>query len=246
MSALRLIAAGASHRGSVRAENEDAMMLHPEGSLWVVADGMGGHTDGHWASHEIIASLSRLSFSGAYEEDIAQIADAIHLANSSIASRAAKQHAVIGSTVVALYVAGTRFAVFWAGDSRVYLLREGTLHRLTHDHTQVQELVDAGALTPEQAERHPAAHVLSRAVGAERTLELEALSDEIRSGDIFLLCSDGLTGIVTEAEIVERLASLPSQTAVARLLELALSQGAPDNVTLVAVACEETTALGSA
>ena len=149
----------------------------------------------------------------------------------------------MGSTVVALYLNGARFACIWAGDSRIYLLRDGVLHRMTRDHTQVEEMVERGLLTPEQAKGHPMSHVLSRAVGVQDVLDLDAVSDQAQARDIFLLCSDGLSGVVTEEEICEHLAHLPREAACNKLLELVLARGAPDNVTLIAVACEEKTAL---
>jgi serine/threonine-protein phosphatase Stp1 len=152
----------------------------------------------------------------------------------------------MGSTVVVLLVEGRRFAVLWAGDSRAYLLRRGQLHRLTRDHTQVQEMVDRGLMSAEQARGHPMSHVLSRAAGVEPGLELDAVADEAAGGDVFLLCSDGLHGVMTEPEIAEALALQRPQTVCDNLLELALSRGAPDNVTVIAVVCEEVTLLSLA
>ncbi len=149
----------------------------------------------------------------------------------------------MGSTAVALYLSDRQFACLWAGDSRIYLLRDGALLQLTRDHTQVQEMVDRGLLSPAEAKHHPMSHVLSRAVGVEETLQLDAISDEAAPRDIFLLCSDGLTGLVSDGEIADTLSRLPVNAACNRLLEMVLDRGAPDNVTIVAVSCEEKTAL---
>ena len=152
----------------------------------------------------------------------------------------------MGSTVVALLVQDRRFAVLWAGDSRIYLRRDRSLHQLTRDHTQVQDMVDAGLLSPEEAKEHPMKHVLARAVGVQPRLELDAIVDEADVGDMFLLCSDGLTGQVSDDEIVTTMNGRQPQAVCAALVELCLERGAPDNVTTVAVACEEITRISLA
>jgi serine/threonine-protein phosphatase Stp1 len=152
----------------------------------------------------------------------------------------------MGSTVVALLVQDGRFAVLWAGDSRIYLRRDGVLHQLTRDHTQVQDMVEAGLLSPEEAKEHPMKHVLARAVGVQPSLELDAIVDEADVGDLFLLCSDGLTGQVSDEEIVATMKARQPQAICAALVELCLERGAPDNVTTVAVACEEITRISLA
>lgn len=241
--AFRLNTVGFTHEGCVRSANEDSHLMRDEAGLWVVADGMGGHANGQWASAAIVKALETATLVGDFDADAATISGALHAANGHIVAAAQQNGARMGSTVVALYLNGARFACFWAGDSRIYLLRGGELHRLTRDHTQVQEMVDRGLLSPEEARRHPMSHVLSRAVGVQDGLELDALTDAAAARDVFLLCSDGLTGVVSEAEIAERLAQFPPRSACQRLLDLVLSRGAPDNVTMVAVACEELTAL---
>jgi serine/threonine protein phosphatase Stp1 len=241
--AFRFNTVGVTHEGCVRKANEDSHAMRDEAGLWVVADGMGGHANGQWASSAIVAAVQAANVTGDFDHDASVIAGALHFANEQIVTTAKSNGVSMGSTVVALYLSGRRFACFWAGDSRIYLLRGGELHRLTRDHTQVQEMVDRGLLTAEEARRHPMSHVLSRAVGVQPELELEALADEAAPRDIFLLCSDGLTGVVTEPEIAERLSQFPPRAACQRLLDLVLSRGAPDNVTMVAVACEELTAL---
>lgn len=241
--AFRFNTVGVTHEGCVRKANEDSLALRDDAGLWVVADGMGGHTNGQWASSTIIEALKAAALSGDFDADAAAVAGAMHAANQHIVAASNQSGTRMGSTAVVLYLNGRRFACFWAGDSRIYLLRGGQLHRLTRDHTQVQEMVDRGLLTPEEASRHPMSHVLSRAVGVQESLELDALADEAATRDIFLLCSDGLTGVVSEPEIAERLSTFEPKAACQRLLDLVLSRGAPDNVTMVAVACEEMTAL---
>ena len=243
MTAFRIKTASVTHPGLVRSANEDSMLVREGEGIWLVADGMGGHANGAWASGAVGHAVGQVRPTGSFDGDVAALAEALQAANAHIFATATANGARMGSTAVLLHIAGDRFACVWAGDSRIYLMRDGGLHRLTRDHTQVQEMVDRGLLTPQEAERHPMGHVLSRAVGVQEVLELEAVSDLVKSRDVFLLCSDGLSGFVSEEEIAERLGGFGGETACKRLLELVLSRGAPDNVTMVAVACEETTVL---
>lgn len=243
MTSLRFVTTAVTHPGLIRSANEDSYLSREDAGLWVVADGMGGHANGQWASTAVVGSIGAVPISGDFDTDVGAVTAAIQQANELIYSTSVEQGARMGSTTVALYMAGNRFACIWAGDSRIYLLRGGMLHRMTRDHTQVEEMLDRGMLTPEEAAHHPMSHVLSRAVGVQAVLDLDAVSDIALPRDIFLLCSDGLSGVISEAEITERLTSLPSEVACKRMLELVLARGAPDNVTMIAVGCEEKTTL---
>ncbi len=243
---LRLVEEARTDVGKVRGHNEDSMLQRPEVGLWAVADGMGGLERGEWASAEVVAALQSAPLSGGFDEDARRVADAIHVANKKIHAEYETTGDRMGSTVVALLVNGRRFAVLWAGDSRGYLLRDGQLHRLTRDHTQVQELVEQGLLTPGDAANHPMSHVLTRATGVEPGLEIDAIADEAEVGDVFLLCSDGLHGVVSDPEIALALGMERLPAACDRLIELSLARGGPDNVTLIAVGCEEATLLSLA
>jgi serine/threonine protein phosphatase PrpC len=152
----------------------------------------------------------------------------------------------MGTTVVAAVIRDNRFAIVWAGDSRAYVLRDGVLHQLSRDHTRVQELIDRGFLTVEQSAGHPMSHVLSRAVGVMDDVELEAVTDDMHAGDIFLLCSDGLYGVVSEDEIAHILNTLHIDEAGAALVAKCLDNGAPDNVTVVLIKASEATVLSFA
>ena len=240
-SALRLVDAARTDTGKVRTANEDSFLADPGRGLWAVADGMGGFERGQWASHTVVEELQAARLQGAFEADAMCVGDALHAANSAICAEAEAKNIRIGSTAVALLIQDRRFAVLWAGDCRAYMLRDRALHRLTRDHTQVQDLVDRGYLAPEDAPHHPMSHVVSRAVGVERRLEVDAVTDEARVGDVFLLCCDGLHGVVADGEIAEALRGLRPAPACDRLLALALERGAPDNVTLIAVACDQVT-----
>ncbi|MFL5297558.1 MAG: PP2C family protein-serine/threonine phosphatase [Phenylobacterium sp.] len=243
---LRFTDATMTHPGRVRSDNEDCILARPEAGVWLVADGMGGHANGQWASMVIASALNGAQLPDDFDAAGAAVAEAIHAANQRIWTEAQAIGASMGSTAVALLLRGDRFAVFWAGDSRCYLFRAGALHQLTTDHSQVQDMVAAGRLTPEEAESHPMAHVLSRAVGVEPQLQLDAVSDEAMVDDIFLICSDGLTRTVPDAELAAVLARHRPAAGVEQLVKLCLERGAPDNVSLVVVACEAATQLAFA
>ncbi|HUO22237.1 MAG TPA: protein phosphatase 2C domain-containing protein [Caulobacteraceae bacterium] len=244
-AAFRIKSAGVTHEGRKRDHNEDALLLREGEGAWAVADGMGGHENGEWASSAIVEALRAAPLGEDFDRSVAALAEAIHTANGHIYRTALAGNVRMGSTVVALLIGDERFACLWAGDSRIYLLRGGVLHRLTQDHTRVQDLIEAGMLTPDEAKGHPMSHVLSRAVGVQAELELDAVSDKVAHNDVFLLCSDGLTGPVSEPEIADCMSAPPSE-ACRRLLELTLDRGAPDNVTVAVIACEEMTALSFA
>lgn len=242
---MRIKASGVSDIGVVRSTNEDAMALRSNEGLWAVADGMGGLQNGAWASRQVIAPLMGVVLDGDWDAEVERISGAILEANSAIFSAAQKAGTQMGSTVAALRIFDWRFVVLWAGDSRVYLCRGGKLIQLTRDHTHVQDLVDGGWLAREDAKHHPNAHILTRAVGVESGLKLDTVMDRVEAQDVFLLCSDGLTHVVADDELGEKLDSFPPDTAAKQLVELTLARGAPDNVTIIAVACEEITRVNS-
>ena len=231
-----------SHPGKVRTNNEDALFANAGTGVFAVADGMGGHERGEWASAAIVDGLAAVR-GGDFDSLLDGVSAAIHGANSVIYSEAQEKSVSMGSTAVALVLKDDRFAVMWAGDSRAYVLRDGVLHQLSRDHTRVQEMVDRGLLTAEEGLHHPMGHVLSRAVGVGKELELDGIADAPSAGDIFLLCSDGLYGVVTDDEISSLLAASPIAEAANSLIDLCLARGAPDNVTVVLVRVSEATVL---
>ena len=239
----RIESAVGTHEGRVRTNNEDSFCDSPATKLWAVADGMGGHERGEWASEKIVATLRMLDVSDDFDAACIDVADAIHRANGDIFAEATARDIQMGSTVVALHLSGGKFAILWVGDSRAYLMRQGQLHQLSRDHTQVQELVDRGLLTAEAAEGHPMSHVLARAVGVQAQVEVDVIGDRAESGDIFLLCSDGLSGQVSDAEIADALRMGSHHEALDRLIAMTLDRGAPDNVTIAIVGVNESTML---
>lgn len=225
--------------GKVRARNEDAFLALPEQGLWVVADGMGGHQNGALASRLIVEQLAELTTDGDLEQRLVELRKRLHGLNRRLGQEltvtAARPDTLIGSTVVALLIEGQRAACVWAGDSRCYLWRGSRLYQLSRDHSLLQQLIDEQQLSPEQAARHPAAHALTRAIGASEELKLEILELDILPGDAFLLCSDGLYQGLSADELGAAL-NLPSpQLALNRLFQQALDGPARDNLSAVVI-----------
>jgi serine/threonine protein phosphatase PrpC len=223
-----------SHVGHVRALNEDACLARPDLGIWAVADGMGGHDCGDYASSLIIGELGRVRRPGSARELLQSVDETLARCNETLLERADGGE-LSGSTIVALLVFEQNFAAIWAGDSRLYRLRNGGLERLTHDHSYVQELVERGELMPEQARHHPLANRITRAIGADRELHLDVVDGRLEPDDLFLLCSDGLTAMVDEATIAAILAGAEPEVAAERLVEAALAAGGSDNVSVIVV-----------
>lgn len=235
-----------THEGRVRDHNEDALFANDRLGVWAVADGMGGHERGEWASATIVDALRTVPDLGDFNDQVTHTVAAIHQANATIFDEARARGISMGTTVVVAVIRDARFAIVWAGDSRAYVLRDGMLHQLSRDHTQVQELIDRGLLTPEQSAGHPMSHVLSRAVGVMEDVELEAVTDTMQAGDVFLLCSDGLYGVVGDDEIARTLTSMHIDEAGSALVAKCLDNGAPDNVTVILIKASEATVLSLA
>ena len=232
-----------THEGRVRDHNEDSYCAREAQGLWAVADGMGGHEGGEFASATLVGKLEAVDLNGDLDADQARIAAAIAEANRQILDEARTRRKQMGSTIVTLLVQDRHYAVLWVGDSRAYLLREGALVQLSRDHSQVQEMVDRGIMRPEDAVGHPMGHILSRAVGVTDEVKVDRVTGEVAPGDVFLLCSDGLHGYVDEKEIARLLGRGSPEQASQELVELTLANGAPDNVTVVAVWASEPTLL---
>ncbi len=232
----RFRARAVTHPGTVRRHNEDVFVDRPEIGLWAVADGAGGHDAGEVASEMIAGALRAIPGTLTPEETIAQVRQRMTETHVALQIRAAQtgDGAIIASTVVVLVVGEGRYNCLWAGDSRGYLLSNDSFRRLTHDHSLVQELVDAGHLNESQAERHPRANIITRAVGgAGDVLELDMVTGPIAEGDRFLLCTDGLSKAVNDPALEAILRADTPDVAAAKLLEAALAHRARDNVTAV-------------
>jgi serine/threonine protein phosphatase PrpC len=239
---LRIEDVSITDTGLARAENEDCHVSLPREQVWLVADGMGGHDNGRFASHAIVEAARAANPPEGLEAACDALGGAIQSANERIFAASRDAGKMMGSTVVTLVVRDGEFAVMWAGDSRCYLFRDDRLIQLTRDHSQVQELIDRGLLTPEDAADHPMRHVLARAVGVQAELQIDAIRDTVAKGDLFLLCSDGLHGVVDDEEIASLLRQHGNAAAPA-LIGASLEHGAPDNVTVVLVYASEPTML---
>jgi serine/threonine protein phosphatase PrpC len=226
----------ATHAGRVRRKNEDAYYAEPP--LFAVADGMGGALAGELASRIAVQALAELVEEGSDEE---RLASTVRLANRRVAERATSDPRAsgMGSTVTAALVGASSVAFAHVGDSRAYLWRGGVLTRLSDDHSLVAEWVRAGALAPEEAALHPQRSVITRALGADWQVEVDTWSTPVRTGDVILLCTDGLTGFVDEAAIARALADNGDlDVAVHALVDAANAAGGEDNITAVAVRLE--------
>jgi len=208
----------------------------PERGLWMVADGMGGHDAGDFASGAIVAALASIpppASMGALLGEVRQRLETVNrLLNEEARTRRVQ---VIGSTVVALLVFGGHGVVVWAGDSRVYRYRRDDLTQMTRDHSQVEELVSLGLLARDGVEGHPAANVITRAVGVADSLELDSEMFALAEDDIFLLCSDGLYRELDDSAIKDYLAPGDCQQSCDTLIESALARRARDNVSVIVV-----------
>jgi serine/threonine protein phosphatase PrpC len=226
-----------THVGLRRKVNEDSILVRTDRGLWAVADGMGGHEAGDVASAKVAEALQHLPIVYGLEDLVDSAAAAIDRVNQELIALAGAEEGqrTIGSTVVGLAIADGQFRCFWAGDSRAYRLRGGRIARLTRDHSLVQGLIDAGMLDPADAETHPNANVITRAVGVGKELVIDTVSGEARPGDQFLLASDGLTRIVPDFEIEALLAAMRPADAVGKLVQTVLDRGAPDNVSIIIV-----------
>jgi serine/threonine protein phosphatase PrpC len=237
MTAPHFRSGAVSHPGAKRKHNEDAYVDRPDLGVWAVADGAGGHQAGEIASSMIAEALEAITPGLSASELLAEVRLAIERTHDALRNEAARRgpDVVVASTVVVMLARGEHFACLWAGDSRAYLLRHGVLRQITRDHSLVQELVEAGAIKPEEALNHPRGNVITRAVGAELDdFVLDKVSDRLVPGDRFLLCSDGLCKTLPENEIASLLGAIdgtPPQT----LVDAALAARVSDNVTAVTV-----------
>ena len=240
---MELVVAARSDVGMIRAGNEDSFhsKVDETGGIFIVADGMGGHAAGEVAS-EMAVEILRDQLSALRDLHDRNAADkvmnALRGANLAIYNRTVTEtdKQGMGTTASVLIVSGRRYLIGQVGDSRIYLLRDGALRQLTKDHSYVQEQVDAGFLTPEQARYHPYSNVITRCVGASDDVEPDTFAGETRDGDIFLVASDGLTGMVDDRRLQQLLSSRAEpQRIVDSLIAEANGRGGLDNITAILV-----------
>jgi len=224
--------------GPRRSHNEDTYVDRPDIGLWAVADGAGGHDSGEVAAGMLRDTLQAVP-PGLLEPELSsEVRARIELVHHELRAEAERRGpgVTLASTVVVLLAGDDHFIGFWAGDSRIYLLRDGTLRQLTRDHSLVQELLDAGAISAEQAEHHPHANVITRAVGADlEGFASDKVEGTLRQGDLFLLCCDGVFKTLPQATMATLLAAQQGVSPAEALIAAALEMDASDNVTAVTI-----------
>ncbi|HKV09784.1 MAG TPA: Stp1/IreP family PP2C-type Ser/Thr phosphatase [Thermoanaerobaculia bacterium] len=252
---VRIKACGLSDVGLTRAHNEDYFEIDPRHKLYVVADGMGGHSHGEVAA-QIAVNAIRDFIEKTADKDTTWpfgmdqrlerhsnlLKMAVRIAHENVLRAISRDGSLygMGTTVVGLLLSGDVAAVAHVGDSRAYRLRDGKLEQLTQDHTWVNEQVVAGFLSKEQARSHPLKNVVTRALGGESDVLVDVREVEVQPGDLFLLCSDGLTGMLSDADINERLSSGRTLHEICRtLVNDSNARGGIDNVTVVLLSIEE-------
>lgn len=229
-------ACAVSHPGTQRDHNEDRFVDRSDLGIWAVADGAGGHEAGEVASEMIANALRTIPDALTAEETLSQVRLRVAATHAALREYAARkgENVLVASTVVILIARQGHFACLWAGDSRAYLLRDGMLQQITRDHSLVQELVDAGELAPSEAEGHPHANVITRAVGDDaEMMELDKTTGSLTGGDRFLLCSDGLSKALNDATLAEILCANAPEPAARKLIAAALAHHASDNITAI-------------
>src|SRR6266550_8477346 len=242
---------GLTHVGRQRQHNEDSFLVEGEARLFLVADGMGGHAAGEIASRIAVDSISEFilhtkeddgtwphAYDEQYKRSTNRLMAAVRLANTRVLEAMRKDARLrgMGTTVVACLADEETMSVAHVGDSRAYLVRDGHLSRLTNDHSWVFEQVQAGRLTEEEAEKHPLRNVITRALGGALSVSPDASEVASKPGDVYLLCSDGLTGMLPEDEILRVVSENDDlEKACQALIDVANERGGLDNVTAILV-----------
>lgn len=229
-----------THQGLVRATNQDNWLA--ESALYGVADGMGGHRGGETASR-VALQVFRNAI-GQKKPDADALRMAVEAANRRVFDMASHDETLkgMGTTMSMIWADEKRLLIAHVGDSRIYRLRDGKLHQVTDDHSFVAELVRNNIITPEMAKTHPNRNIITRAVGVDPFVEVDILEEELLPGDRWLICSDGLHGMVEDSEMEQILTEMELEDAAERLMSRALENGGVDNVTFVLLSNTEVTA----
>ena len=234
---LRIESGVVTHAGIVRTANEDRYLVAPEIGIFAVADGMGGHEDGSLASAAVVEALASIGAAVSAADLLARLEDRILRANAKLWSIGQARQGIIGSTAAVLLLFERDYACVWSGDSRIYRIRGNAIEQLTRDHTEGRDLFERGLLSAEEMSTWPRRHVITKAVGVRECPEMEFEQGAVVPGDVFVICSDGLTGHVADRDILLAASTSAPQWACEALLELTLERGASDNVTVVIVRC---------
>ncbi|MDH5803965.1 MAG: Stp1/IreP family PP2C-type Ser/Thr phosphatase [Gemmatimonadota bacterium] len=242
---MAITCAGRTDVGVVRSGNEDNYLMIPDRGLFIVADGMGGHAAGEIASEMAVRVIAKeIGEVDSQDADLVsqRIRESMIRANASIYERtlAEQDKRGMGTTATALVLLGSQYFIGQIGDSRAYLLRGGEFLQLTKDHSYVQEQVDAGFLTPEQARTHPYSNVITRCVGANAEVTPDLYAGTLQAGDLYLLASDGLTGMIEDPDLHSMLSPAEDPNVLAdNLIQEANRRGGLDNITVVLVRIDE-------
>ncbi len=225
-----------THVGKVRQLNEDSILSLPDQRIWVVADGMGGHAAGDFASQTIVETVAAITPDLPPAERMQALRGALNASHVAVQAESARRGgATVGAAVVALMVTDGHFVAFWAGDCRLYRMRDGQIELLTTDHSLVAELVMTGRLSWDEADLHPQSNAITRAIGVGEEAGLEKIRGEILPGDRFLLCSDGLNKHAGFEVLRRAMAGTPIEIVADKLLQIALDGGGEDNVSVIVV-----------
>jgi len=251
---MKFVAFGATDVGQVREKNEDAFLVDDSWRLYLVADGMGGHAGGGFASSNAVATVAEelrrqedsqdmtqpLRTDADHTHTQMQLLHALKRANEALFLRSISDSQLrgMGTTLTAIKFDERYANLAHVGDSRAYLVREGKLCQLTSDHSWVQEQVRSGVLTAEEARLHPLKNIITRSMGHEREVTVDLFKEEYRIGDRYLLCSDGMTNMVEDDEILATVTQEAPEPAVRRLIQRAKEEGGLDNITVIVVALE--------
>ncbi|MFO8058409.1 MAG: Stp1/IreP family PP2C-type Ser/Thr phosphatase [bacterium] len=248
---MKVKAYGATDVGRVRTANEDSFLVNDDHLLYIVADGMGGHQGGdyasshavQWIQEEVIkqqeAQESTLPVGGPAEKTPAQtrLLHALKETNRKLFQKASEDPSLrgMGTTVTAVQLDDKYVNIAHVGDSRIYVLREGILFQLSRDHSWVQEQIDAGMLNKQEAENHPLKNIITRSMGHEPDVDVDLMKEEFQPGDKYLLCSDGLSNMVGDETVQKVISEMDIQAAVDELMRMALEAGGLDNTTILVI-----------
>lgn len=253
---MKLTSAGRTHVGMKRTHNEDSLRLFREENLFVVADGMGGHASGEVASQMSVETLAEFFRATAEDDEITwpykmdkgrkyeenRVVTGIKLSNRRIFEAASADAKLkgMGTTIVVTFFVNETCYIGHVGDSRVYRFRDGKLTQLTEDHSLLNDYIKMRQLTPEEIEAFPHKNVIVRALGMKATVQVDIMHENPQSGDVYLLCSDGLSGMISDDQMAHILAEEDDLDAgCERLIEMANEHGGTDNITVILVRCEE-------
>lgn len=235
---LTMTSHGLTDVGNKRLHNEDACYTSDEKGIWFVADGMGGHNAGDLASQSLVHDIEAFFTPDEdLEESVKTLEKVIKQTNDDLIKKASEitDGTIIGSTIALLTTIDNQGVLLWAGDSRVYRIRSGKIEQLTYDHSLTNDMVEHGIITPEEAAKHPDANKITRAVGYDKSLQLDYRKLSIKPGDRYVLCTDGLTKDLSDEDILSLAGSGSTKPCSKVLMKRALELGGKDNVTTIIV-----------